>query len=83
MLREWPDLEVVGEAWDGREAVEVCLSLRPELVLMDVQMPVISGIEATRQIKRELPPTIVLMLTAFARQPGFTANLTQVATRLE
>ena len=67
MLREWPDLEVVGEASDGREAVEICLRLRPEMVLMDVQMPVMNGIEATRRIKRELPSSIVLMLTAFAR----------------
>jgi DNA-binding NarL/FixJ family response regulator len=66
MLREWPDLEVVGEASDGREAVEVCHRLRPEVVLMDVQMPVMGGIEATRRIKQQLPSTIVLILTAFA-----------------
>src|SRR5919202_505264 len=58
-------VEVVGEASDGREAVEVCLSVRPELVLMDVEMPNMSGIEAAQQIKMEAPSTIVLMLTAF------------------
>jgi DNA-binding NarL/FixJ family response regulator len=57
---------VVGEASDGREAVEMCLRLRPEVVLMDVQMPVMGGIEATRRIKQQLPSTIVLILTAFA-----------------
>lgn len=64
MLREWPDLVVVGEADDGREAVELCRRLRPELVLMDLHMPEMDGFEATREIKRESPSTIVLALTA-------------------
>lgn len=59
-----PDLEVVGEAADGREALELCRRLRPDLVLMDLQMPKMNGIEATRAIKEECSQTIVLMLTA-------------------
>jgi len=64
MLSTQADLEVVGEAADGQEAVELCRRLHPALVLMDVWMPRMDGLEATRQIKRELPRTIVLVLTA-------------------
>ena len=59
-----PDLEVVGEAADGQEAVELSRRLRPELVLMDLGMPVMDGVAATRAIKEELPETLVLVLTA-------------------
>lgn len=60
------DLEVVGEATHGREAVELCRRLRPDVVLMDISMPVMDGVEATRAIKEEFPRTSVLMLTAQA-----------------
>jgi DNA-binding NarL/FixJ family response regulator len=57
-------LEVVGEAEDGLEGVERCRELRPDVVLMDMDMPVMGGIEATERIKAEFPLTSVLVLTA-------------------
>jgi DNA-binding NarL/FixJ family response regulator len=61
-------LEVVGEAKDGLEAITRCRQLKPDLILMDVSMPVLDGIEATRRIKTEFPETSVLILTAHADQ---------------
>ncbi|MDQ3927366.1 MAG: response regulator transcription factor [Actinomycetota bacterium] len=65
MLSDQPDLEVVAEAADGHEALELCRQYEPEVVLMDLRMPTMDGFEATQAIKRELPSTIVLVLTAF------------------
>jgi DNA-binding NarL/FixJ family response regulator len=59
-----PHLQVLAEAGDGQESLEVCRLQRPDLVLMDVGMPKVNGFEATRIIKAELPTTKVLMVSA-------------------
>ncbi len=59
-----PDLEVVGEAANGQEGLERALALRPDVVVMDLMMPVMDGISATRQIRAQLPDTEVIALTS-------------------
>lgn len=65
LLESQPDFEVVGEAGDGEEAVELVKQLHPEIVIMDISMPKLSGIEATKQIKALYPSTVVLVLTGY------------------
>jgi DNA-binding NarL/FixJ family response regulator len=59
-------IEVVGQAFDGRTAVELARERRPDVVLMDIAMPLMDGIEATREIHDELPDTRVIVLTGSA-----------------
>ncbi|MDB5082438.1 MAG: DNA-binding response regulator [Chloroflexi bacterium] len=63
LLETQPDMEVVGEATNGREAVEQARRLRPLVILMDISMPHLNGLEATRLIKKELPECQVVVLT--------------------
>ena len=67
ILQSEPGITVVGEARDGREAVDRVLELRPDVVCMDVQMPVMDGLEAARRISVQAPGTGVLILTTFDR----------------
>src|SRR5437588_1213038 len=64
LLKHEPDIEVVGEAADGRQAVQLTRKLRPEVVVMDIAMPRLNGLEASRQIRKEFPETRVLFLSA-------------------
>jgi DNA-binding NarL/FixJ family response regulator len=65
LLAQDPEIEVVGEAGDGAAAVELAGTVHPDVVLMDVRMPVMDGLEATRQITESNPDTKVIVLTTF------------------
>lgn len=68
ILKTKENIEVVGEAQDGQEAVEKARLLLPDVILMDVSMPRMSGVEATRQIKREFPHIGIIALTMYEEQ---------------
>jgi len=74
LIRREVDMEVVGEAGDGEEAVRMVKQLKPDIVLMDIAMPGLNGIEATRQIKSALPQAKILVLTAYDN-PEFVAAM--------
>ncbi|MGE5644675.1 MAG: response regulator [Acidobacteriota bacterium] len=65
ILAAQPDMEIAGEAGNGREAVELAMELKPDVVVMDVAMPELNGIEATRRIAASLPRTRVLALSMY------------------
>jgi len=67
-LRTQKGLEIIGEAANGKEAVERAKSLKPDLILMDLVMPEMDGIQATRIIKKEQPEIKIMMLTSFSDQ---------------
>jgi DNA-binding NarL/FixJ family response regulator len=60
-----PEIEIVGIAFDGKQAVKKAKELRPHVILMDLRMPVLDGVGATKQILKELPETRIIMLTVF------------------
>src|SRR5437867_9211372 len=64
LLKHEPDIEVVGEAETGRQAVQLTRKLRPAVVVMDIAMPLLNGLEATRQIRKDFPDVKVLILSA-------------------
>ena len=85
ILAAEPEIEVVGLARDGEQAVEQSLVLKPDVILMDIAMPVVDGVEATKLIRKKLKRACVLMLTgsnsrtdvARAREAGAAAYVTK------
>ena len=75
LLADEQDMVIVGEAEDGREAVRLAGQLKPNVVLMDIAMPLLNGLEATRQIKREHPEINVLVLTMYDHEEYFRQML--------
>jgi DNA-binding NarL/FixJ family response regulator len=75
ILEDEPDLVVVGEASDGQAVVDLALDLRPDVVIMDVHMPRLTGIDATRQIHATAPELRILVLTSFDDPPYIRALL--------
>ncbi|MEK3855689.1 response regulator transcription factor [Cytobacillus sp. FSL H8-0458] len=67
-LKTQPEIEIIGEAKNGLEAVEMMQATQPDVVLMDLDMPVMNGIEATRQIKLNYPAVKIMILTSFSDQ---------------
>jgi DNA-binding NarL/FixJ family response regulator len=75
LIQHEDDMEVVGEAGDGEEAVALASRTRPDVIIMDVNMPKVNGIEATRQIKSTMPTTAILVLTAYDNDQYVSALL--------
>ena len=80
VLEERPDWEVVAEAGDGREAVRLAEQYKPDVAILDVAMPLLNGIEATRQITKRVPTTRVLVLSMYADEAYVTQILQAGAT---
>ncbi len=65
----FPEIEEIKEAINGKEAVEKALDLKPDLILLDIQMPEMNGMEALKELKKKLPETKVVMLTVYDEEP--------------
>ncbi|MCJ1959338.1 MULTISPECIES: response regulator [Novosphingobium] len=76
VISSHPDWRVVGEAGDGREALEVVRSVRPDIAIIDYSLPMMNGLELTRAIKKELPRTEVLVFTMHDREDVLAELLT-------
>ncbi len=79
LISHWEEFQVVGEATNGQEAVELCRQQLPDIVLMDIQMPIMDGVEAVRRIQAESPATRVVMLTMSVEESNLFEALKQGA----
>jgi two-component system, NarL family, response regulator LiaR len=68
LLAIWPEVEVVGEATNGQEAVRLVEQCRPAIVLMDLQMPIMDGVQATQLIKQRWPDVNIIVITMYAAE---------------
>jgi DNA-binding NarL/FixJ family response regulator len=75
LLETMPGIEVVGSAADGEEAISLVAELAPEVVLMDLRMPRVDGVEATKRIRAEYPETQVVVLTTYADDESIVGAL--------
>ena len=75
LIRREADMDVVGEAGDGEDTVRQVKQLKPDIILMDIAMPGVNGVEATKQIKESMPQTRVLVLTAYDNPEFITAAI--------
>ena len=75
LLENQPEVDVVGDASNGREALEACERLHPDVVLMDMVMPGLNGLEATRQIRKRVPKSKILILTGYMEDEQILAAL--------
>jgi DNA-binding NarL/FixJ family response regulator len=66
LFAAWPEIVIIGEAADGREAIRLAEECQPDIVLLDVHMPVLDGVQATQIIKQQCPGTTVVVLTMYA-----------------
>ena len=68
LLEDQPNFKVIGEAYNGHMAIEKSLSLKPDVVIMDIAMPLLNGIEAARRIRRQLPQIKILILSMYSHE---------------
>lgn len=73
-IKACADMELIGEARNGQVAVDMCSTLQPDVVLMDMRMPVLNGIEATRRIRKLCPDTQVIALTSFTDEEQYVLD---------
>ncbi|HKY72805.1 MAG TPA: response regulator [Nitrospira sp.] len=76
ILERYPDVTIIGQAGDGREAVAMAIEHKPDVILMDIALPYLDGIEATHCIKKVCPQTVIICLTGDFSPPKYSAMRT-------